>query len=599
MSSCHALIAQRPPAAPASMSRRFDRSTLITMTPAPELEDARPARALPGHMLPLGSRLRDYEITGLLGEGTCSIVYLGWDHSLQRKVAVKEYMPGAIAARVTGSAAIVAPERHFDTFKTGLNSFLNEARLLARFDHPSLVKVYRFWEENGTAYMVMPYYEGPTLKTALAELGHVPSEDELRLWLRPLLDALTVMHAAQCFHRDIAPDNILLTASGPLLLDFGAARRVIGDMTHAITVVLKPGYAPIEQYGDVASMSQGAWTDLYALACVVYYAITGKTPMSSVERLMDDRLEPLAVTAAGHYSPAFLRAIDAALAVRPGDRPQSERQFRALLDADRPATVDFSRSLSGREDSGWQPSAYPTVPDTLQPETQIQARPVPPMPPAGVVTTMPMASLAAMEPTVVAPIARAVPAAVAAPVAPLAAAHPGAAFAATAVETAAPPRASVRAAAPAATRTGIGALLALLIGLAAVGAAIFWWQRGAEKTAPPAPRAAASAIAATPSASRTVALPAPMASAAVVAASAATAPGVAASSVTLPMAIERPLPSAASAIAPAAPPVVEPGIEAAVPPAETNRPPVARDPGAAVPSGLPAPTRSRRDPPAP
>ena len=107
------------------------------------------------------------------------------------------------------------------------------------------------------------------------------------------------MHAAQCFHRDIAPDNILLTATGPLLLDFGAARRVIGDMTHALTVVLKPGYAPIEQYGDVASMTQGAWTDIYALACVVYYAITGKTPMSSVERLMDDRLQPLAVEAEG------------------------------------------------------------------------------------------------------------------------------------------------------------------------------------------------------------------------------------------------------------------------------------------------------------
>ena len=183
--------------------------------------------------------------------------------------------------------------------------------------------------------MVMPFYEGPTLKTALAELGHVPSEAELRRWLEPLLDALTVMHAARCFHRDIAPDNILLTPGGPLLLDFGAARRVIGDMTHALTVVLKPGFAPIEQYGDVASMAQGAWTDLYALACVVYYAITGRTPMSSVERLMDDRLEPIAVEARGRYSDAFLRAIDKALAVRPSERPQDEAQFRALLDAGR------------------------------------------------------------------------------------------------------------------------------------------------------------------------------------------------------------------------------------------------------------------------
>ena len=200
--------------------------------------------------------------------------------------------------------------------------------------------------------MVMPYYEGPTLKAALAELGRAPSEAELRAWLRPLLDALAVMHAAQCYHRDISPDNILLTPRGPLLLDFGAARRVIGDMTHAITVVLKPGYAPIEQYGDVATMAQGAWTDLYALACVVYYAIAGKTPTSSVERLMDDRVEPLAVAAAGRYSDAFLRAIDAALAVRPGDRPQTEREFRALLDAGLP-----EQPADDARDSGMVPYA--------------------------------------------------------------------------------------------------------------------------------------------------------------------------------------------------------------------------------------------------
>jgi serine/threonine protein kinase len=303
----------------------------------------------PGHTLPVGTRLRDYELTGLIGEGGFGIVYLAWDHSLQRRVAIKEYMPASMAARVNGSSAIVVKsERHLDTFRAGLKSFVNEARLLARFDHPSLVKVYRFWEENGTAYMVMPYYEGPTLKAALAGLGRAPSEAELRAWLKPLLDALAVMHAAQCYHRDIAPDNILLTPRGPLLLDFGAARRVIGDMTHAITVVLKPGYAPIEQYGDVATMTQGAWTDLYALASVVYYAIVGKTPTSSVERLMDDRLEPLAATAAGRYGAAFLRAIDAALAVRPGDRPQTEREFRALLDADLPAAP--------------VPSATPTTP---------------------------------------------------------------------------------------------------------------------------------------------------------------------------------------------------------------------------------------------
>jgi serine/threonine protein kinase len=334
-----------------------------------ERRRGRAAEPQPGHTLPLGTRLRDYEITGLIGEGGFGIVYLAWDHSLQRKIAIKEYMPASMAARVNGSSAIVVKsERHLDTFRAGLKSFVNEGRLLARFDHPSLVKVYRFWEENGTAYMVMPYYEGPTLKAALAELGRAPTEAELRAWLRPLLDALAVMHAAQCYHRDIAPDNILLTPRGPLLLDFGAARRVIGDMTHAITVVLKPGYAPIEQYGDVATMAQGAWTDLYALACVVYYAIAGKTPTSSVERLMDDRVEPLAVAAAGRYGDAFLRAIDAALAVRPGDRPQTEREFRALLDAGLPA-----QPADDARDSGIVP--YATVPGALAPPLPGEARP--------------------------------------------------------------------------------------------------------------------------------------------------------------------------------------------------------------------------------
>ena len=300
------------------------------MTTGPEFVAS---SSLSVHTLPDGTRIRDYEITGLIGEGGFGIVYLAYDHSLQRRVAIKEYMPSAMASRSAHSPSIIVKSfRHADTFKAGLKSFVNEARLLARFDHPSLVKVYRFWEENGTAYMVMPYYEGPTLKRALTELGHVPDEAELRTWLRPLLDALTVMHAAHCYHRDIAPDNILLTPSGPLLLDFGAARRVIGDMTHALTVVLKPGFAPIEQYGEVASMAQGAWTDLYALASVVYAAVTGHAPMSSVERLMDDRLRPLSELAAGRYSEPFLTAIDAALAVRPADRPQDVAAFRTLLD---------------------------------------------------------------------------------------------------------------------------------------------------------------------------------------------------------------------------------------------------------------------------
>ena len=296
----------------------------------------RPARAASnegGNMLPVGFYLGEFEITKVLGEGGFGIVYLAEDHSLGRRVALKEYMPSSLAQRVGGTQVSVKSERHRDTFEAGLKSFVNEARLLAQFDHASLVKVYRFWEANGTAYMVMPFYEGITLKDELKAMGAPPDEHWLRELLEPLTEALAVIHTEQCYHRDIAPDNvILLKGSGrPLLLDFGAARRVIGDMTQALTVILKPGYAPVEQYAEVPGMKQGPWTDVYALAAVVYYAITGKTPPTSVGRLMNDNYVPMAQAGAGRYSPEFLAAMDRALIVKPEQRTQSIDDLRRDL----------------------------------------------------------------------------------------------------------------------------------------------------------------------------------------------------------------------------------------------------------------------------
>ncbi|WP_250501239.1 DUF4384 domain-containing protein [Caballeronia sp. GAWG1-5s-s] len=300
---------------------------------APNASNAPDARAT-HNVLPPGTRLGEFEIVGLIGEGGFGIVYLAFDTSLGRHVALKEYMPSALAARVGSTQVKVKSERHESMFRAGLKSFINdEARLLARFDHQSLVKVYRFWEANGTAYMVMPYYKGVTLKAALQAMKQPPDEAWLRALLTPLLDALAVLHAADCFHRDIAPDNIILLeeSNRPVLLDFGAARRVIGDMTQALTVILKPGYAPIEQYAEIPSLRQGPWTDHYALAALVYFAITGRTPPPSVGRMVKDSYQPLARIAAGRYSPAFLKAIDHALAVQPGNRPQTDRQFAAEL----------------------------------------------------------------------------------------------------------------------------------------------------------------------------------------------------------------------------------------------------------------------------
>lgn len=295
-----------------------------TMSP-PSVGPAMSSQQDDTHRLPLSMRLGEFEITGYVGEGGFSIVYLAWDHSLDRRVALKEYMPSSLASRTGATRVIPRSERYRETFDAGLRSFINEGKLLAQFDHPSLVKVYRFWEAHGTAYMVMPYYEGATLKDTVRSLAQPPDEAWLRKLLEPLTAALLVIHEAQCYHRDIAPDNVMLLAGSgrPLLLDFGAARRVIGDRTQALTVILKPGYAPVEQYAEDPGMTQGAWTDVYALGAVIYWAVTGNTPPTSVSRLLKDTYVPLTQCAAGRYELRFLAAVDRALQVLPDNRTRS------------------------------------------------------------------------------------------------------------------------------------------------------------------------------------------------------------------------------------------------------------------------------------
>jgi serine/threonine protein kinase len=349
--------------------------------------------------LPVGTMLGEFEITRVLGEGGFGIVYLARDTSLDRRVALKEYMPSALAARVTATQISVKSERHRDTFEAGRKSFVNEAKLLAQFDHPALVKVYRFWEANGTAYMIMPFYEGVTLKDKLKEIGSPPDEAWLISMLAPLTEALRVIHADNCFHRDIAPDNVILLSGSelrPLLLDFGAARRVIGDMTQALTVILKPGYAPIEQYAEVPSLKQGPWTDVYALAAVIYYAIIGKTPPPAVGRLMSDNYVPLVQAAAGRgYSERFLSAIDHALKVRPEERTQSIEDLRAELGLEG-TDLDFGDvgMAPGPSSPGAQRTIMP-VPPTVRapaPGSKPTAKPASAPPPASLKGPQPAAA---------------------------------------------------------------------------------------------------------------------------------------------------------------------------------------------------------------
>ena len=280
--------------------------------------------------LPAGTRLGEFQITRLVGIGSFGNVYLAQDYSLGRSVALKEYMPATLSMRVDGTAVAIRAPRNADAFAAGLISFVNEARLLARFDHPSLVKVHRFWEANGTAYMAMPFYDGPTLTQALADMNEAPNEQWLKDLLGPLLEALQMIHAQNCYHRDVAPDNIILPKRGkPVLLDFGATRHVIGDKSPG--AVLRPGYAPVEQYARDATVRQGPWTDLYALAAVARYAITGVAPAPSVERIVEDSMEPLEKAAEGRYSERFLKGIDQALELAPEKRPQSAHEMRQLL----------------------------------------------------------------------------------------------------------------------------------------------------------------------------------------------------------------------------------------------------------------------------
>ena len=301
------------------------------------------------HELPVGFRLQEYVIEKRLGGGGWSVVYLAQDTKLQRRVALKEFVPTTLAQRAPDGTVTPRLPRFAELYANGLRSFMNEARLLGGFDHPSLVKVFRFWPENNTAYMVMPYYEGITLKRWLVDLGAPPSERWLRRLAGSLMEALSVMHAQNCYHRDVAPDNILMLydrkavqASGdggsyleqrpkPVLLDFGAARRVIGDATQTLTAILKSGYSPVEQYEGEISSRQGAWTDVYALCAVLYTAAIGHPPPPSVGRVVKDGLLPARVAGRGRYSEPFLAAIDAGLRVRPEQRPQSMAELRDLL----------------------------------------------------------------------------------------------------------------------------------------------------------------------------------------------------------------------------------------------------------------------------
>jgi serine/threonine protein kinase len=336
--------------------------------------------------LPVGTRLAEFEVQSLLGVGGFGMVYRAYDHSLHRTVAIKEYMPAALASRQNGLSVSIRSSVDQKTYESGLKSFVAEARLLAQFDHPSLVKVYRFWEANNTAYMVMPLYSGMTLKQARSQMTAPPPETWLRAVLWSILQALQVLHKNKTLHRDVSPDNIFLQDMGPpVLLDLGAARRAISDKSHKLTAILKVNYAPIEQYAEAEDLQQGPWTDLYSLAAVVYTCLRNDPPLPATSRVVRDRLPSVASvvqTVQEHlgqsYSDEFVSAISHALAVQPADRPQSVQEF---MDEMQLVAVEDLAKFDWRAELGTQllpamedesRSLWATQPQTVPTEREVE-----------------------------------------------------------------------------------------------------------------------------------------------------------------------------------------------------------------------------------
>ena len=291
--------------------------------------------------LPRGYALNEYRIESTLGIGGFGITYLATDANLNLRVAVKEYLPGDVATRNPDNSVRSKSPEGQETFNWGRTRFLEESRTLASFRHPNIVRVMRFFEANGTAYMVMEFVAGQPFSAWIKNRRPIGETTVLAL-AKPLLDGLEVVHRGGYLHRDIKPENIFVRGDGsPVLLDFGSAR--MPDANKDLTTIVSLGFAPFEQYHSRGG--EGPWTDLYALGGVLYWAITGQRPVEAPGRAFDDPMVPATKAADGSvYSRQLLKAIDWALSPAKEKRPQSVAELRNVL-----PTLPTERSSDNRD----------------------------------------------------------------------------------------------------------------------------------------------------------------------------------------------------------------------------------------------------------
>jgi len=303
--------------------------------------------------LPRGSMLNEcYSIEKVLGRGGFGITYLATDTKLSLPVAIKEYLPAPFAAR--SETRVVEPfDSQQSNFDWGLDRFLAEARILAQFKHPNIVRVNAAFEQHGTAYMVMEYEQGVSLAQYFRDSNDL-TQAFYEKFLLDIMGGLQGIHDKGFIHRDIKPVNLMVRADAentPVLIDFGSARSTMGSEASNLTAVTSAGYSPVEQYNSKLG-EQGPWTDIYALAASIREGVTGVIPSDALDRELsvragpeNDPLKPLTQISASHgFSHEFLSAIDSGLAIMPGDRPQSLAEWRDLFSATAATVVNPPRS---------------------------------------------------------------------------------------------------------------------------------------------------------------------------------------------------------------------------------------------------------------